>query len=337
MGKNEERRLILKMLEEGTISTEEADKLMEALEEESGPSSGGESGSALQEPQQQLPELVKGALKSLKGSGFFGFGSAVSYEREVTGSFSDDAGTVDVQLAGRNGRMQLQGWDEDDFLIKIRAKVRGGGKEAARDAAEKFCQLKAEDASLIVDGRTDMPPNTSIALEVYLPENFRYSLDLHTSNGRLSINDLTCTEVEAKTSNGRVACTGVNAEEKMRLVTSNGRVQAKNFSGSIDAQTSNGRIRLEPSLSTTSSDYKARTSNGSIRLALPATEPLSVSFEARTSNGKVKTDLEDLEYEIDDNKGRRRSHVKAKTTGFEQADVQITADLKTSNGSIRLK
>ncbi len=334
MSRNEEQKLILNMLEDGQITAEEAQKLLDALGDEPSPSPGPTTAG---EELKHIPDVVKGALQSIKGSGFFGFGSSVSYEREVTGGFSAKEGPVDVSMAARNGLIQVSGWDEEGFRLVIKTKVRGGDKEAARDAAENFCRVETGDDRLMVDGRENLPPNTSVSLQCNLPKSLLYELDLHTSNGRVSVDQLNCRGVTAETSNGRVACSDVHSEQPMRLTTSNGRVKAESFTGGVRARTSNGRISLKPSQPEASCDYSAHTSNGSITLSVPEGEGLGISFEARTSNGKVKTAVEELEYEIDDRKNRRRSHVKAHTPGFDNAQVQLTADLKTSNGSIRLK
>ncbi|MFO8061010.1 MAG: DUF4097 family beta strand repeat-containing protein [Bacillota bacterium] len=331
-----EHRRVLKMLEEGTINAEEAEKLLKALGTES---EHRESEKYSETELKDLPGLVEGALSSLKSAGIFNWGPGYSYERELTGNFSPEAvgerGWVDLKGAARNGRIHVNGWDSDGYRVVIRARVRGGDREQAREVAERFCQVEQEGAALSVDGRrSNMPPNSSVSIEFFLPREYRYDLDLLTSNGRIQIDDVRCENVVAVTSNGRVACQAMEARE-VRLETSNGRIEVGGVSGSVRAQTSNGRIRLAPAKVDSDSEYDMVTSNGKILLDYQPTADVGVDFEARTSNGKIKVGWDAVEYEIDDRKSRH-PHVKGRTAGFEQKPVKLQARLKTSNGTISI-
>lgn len=339
MAGESERRMILNMLEEGTITAEEADKLLRALETKKEPPEEHRA-SIGDEVYGQLPGLLEGALSGLKSTGIFGWGPSHTYEREITGAFDpvavDEKGAVDLRAAGRNGGISLQGWDSDEYRIIIRSKVRGGDREQARDVAEQFCRVQQEGASLTVDGRTDdMPVNSSVSLECFVPRTHRYNVDLVTSNGRISVEDLKATRVVVSTSNGRAACERVEAEE-VEMSTSNGRIQVEEVSGAIKAHTSNGTVRITPANVTMSSQFEAVTSNGRIVFNYEPEEEVGVAFEARTSNGKIHTGWDDLDYEIDNRRGTRRTHVKAATRGFADKPIQLTVDLKTSNGKILL-
>ena len=332
-----EHRRVLKMLEEGTITAAEADKLLKALGSEPGLSEAGAPG---QTESADLSGLVEGALSSLKSAGLFGWGSAHSFEREVTGTFSpgavEDQGWVDLRGAARNGRIEVSGWDSEEYRVVIRTKVRGGDREQAREVAERFCQVEQGDAVLTVDGRgTDMPPNSSVSLDVFLPEKYRYNVDLLTSNGRIEIDHLRCKDLVAASSNGRVACQKIEAED-VELETSNGRIEVGGVSGSVRAHTSNGRIRLAPARVETSSEYDMVTSNGKILLEYDPGREVGVDFEARTSNGKIKVGWDDVQYEIDNVRGKRRTHVKGKTAEFDSKPVKLKVNLKTSNGAISI-
>lgn len=340
MAAESERRMILNMLEEGTITAEEAEKLLHALESKKTEEPRASIGDEVRE---QLPGILEGALSGLKSTGIFGWSPSHTYEREITGSFDpaavDDKGWVDFRAAGRNGGISLKGWDSDEYRIVIRAKVRGGDREQARDVAEQFCRVEQEGAALTVDGRTDdMPVNSSVSLECLVPRNHRYAVDLVTSNGRVGVEDLKATQVVVSTSNGRAACERVDAEE-VNMKTSNGRVQVEEVSGAVKVHTSNGTVKITPANVTRSSQFEAVTSNGRIVFRYEPEDEVGIAFEARTSNGKINTGWDDVEYETDNReprRGRRKTHVKARTKGFDDKPIQLTVDLKTSNGKIVL-
>ena len=331
-----EHRRVLKMLEEGKITAVEADKLLKALGSESETRA---TGPSVQTESADLSGLVEGALSSLKSAGLFGWGSAHSFERELTGTFSPEAveaqGGVDLRGAARNGRIPPPPRDSEEYRVVIRTKVRGGDREQAREVAERFCQVEQGDAVLAVDGRATAMPNSSVALDIFLPEKYRYNVDLLTSNGRIEVDHLKCSKVVAETSNGRVACEKIEAED-VELETSNGRIEVGGVSGSVRAHTSNGRIRLAPARVETNSEYDMVTSNGKILLEYDPGREVGMDFEARTSNGKIKVGWDDVEYEIDNVRGKRRTHVKGKTAGFDSKPVKLLVNLKTSNGAISI-
>ena len=137
-------------------------------------------------------------------------------------------------------------------------------------------------------------------------------------------------DVRGSTSNGTIELTRVN---RVEISTNNGSVDLDQVSGTVDAETSNGRIEgrglagagvrastsngaIELRLATPQ-DVEARTSNGSIDLVVPlgddgAAEAIGYRVTTDTSNGSVDVDID------------------------EDSDGEFALDLATSNGAIRV-
>lgn len=108
-----------------------------------------------------------------------------------------------------------------------------------------------------------------------------------TSNGTISILGLEG-PVDVTTSNGRVTLEEV-ASSSVAVRTSNGAISGEALgSNDVDVATSNGRIEL--SFDVAPSAVSARSSNGSIQVHLPSDAP-TYAVEASTSNGRVETPI----------------------------------------------
>lgn len=94
-------------------------------------------------------------------------------------------------------------------------------------------------------------------------------VDVDTSNGRVTLEDVTADSVEVSTSNGAISGESLDSDE-------------------VEVETSNGRITLSFDVAPTS--VSARSSNGAIELYLPGDAP-PYAMDTSTSNGTVDIDI----------------------------------------------
>lgn len=344
MTRESEYEMILRMLQEGTIDAEEAEKLLAALSDRESDSearlSVDEETAGVDVESADLSEMIRGVVSSITESGLMGsIGGSQSYERELTGQFDSaavqESGSVAVKGAAKNGRIEVRGWDSDEYKVIIRAKVRGGDRSRAREVAEEYVEVVQDATRLTVDGRENLPLNSAVSMEIYLPDELVYDLDLLTSNGRIHLADLRGAEVLGRTSNGRIGCENLRARS-FDLKTSNGRIEVDGAVGDVEVETTNGSIKIRPREVREDSSYRARTTNGKIVLDYTPGEETGVKFEARTTNGKISIPWDDLDLEIDQRRGRRRTHIKGTTAGYAARDIQLEMDFRTTNGAIKV-
>jgi hypothetical protein len=126
-----------------------------------------------------------------------------------------------------------------------------------------------------------------------------------TSNGAIELTKVN--EIDVATNNGRIELDDVTGS--IEAETSNGRIEGRGLAGTgVRASTSNGGIELRLSVP---QDVEARTSNGAIDLAVP-TGSAGYRVTTDTSNGSVDVDID------------------------EDSDGEFELDLATSNGAIRV-
>jgi hypothetical protein len=158
--------------------------------------------------------------------------------------------------------------------------------------------------------------NVRVKFELTVPED--YNLELQTSGGSLSIEDITG-QVNARTSGGSIRVGNIIGNVKLK--TSGGSISTATISGNLNAHTSGGSIQTTINQQLTD-DAKLTTSGGSITADL--IEDIQVDLYAATSGGRVKID-----FSVDGN--IKKQSVKGRING---GGPKLT--LKTSGGSIRI-
>lgn len=170
---------------------------------------------------------------------------------------------------------------------------------------------------------------------VYLPTTEAYDLSIDTSNGTLDINDLDNVEtLRFNTSNGMITVDNVTTQI-MTLDTSNGAVRLTDVTieGDLEADTSNGRIYLT---NVVIEDIDCYTSNGKIIAVGVDCD----NIKLRTSNGDIELELtaakEDYEVKMSTSNGDLNYDGIGVTSERFNEDGGFLADLHTSNGDITI-
>lgn len=299
----DEKMMVLSMLEEGKITSEEAIKLLEALEEkesfieyESIENNEGKfidmdkTKEKLEELEKNLREQDKKAenLSVDLGSklsnafsnlinknniiGFFGDYKTINTEIEMNISQMDSPA---IQFKSINGSITLKNWKEEKILIKILYKY----KHNNLAENDKFYHLYEENNKIIFE-----PLYTSdvmMDLDVYLPDRYYEEINLNTSNGKIQVEDFNLDILNCKTSNASISIKDIVGKD-IDLSTKNGKINLKDISSPVlKVATTNSNILMED---IDSHNLMAFTKNGRIILS----DILANSVSASTSNSSIE-------------------------------------------------
>lgn len=227
-------------------------------------------------------------------------GGLLESERAVVDESRPLAADGRFSLENTNGRVEVRAWDE--ARVRIEATKRASSQRALEE-------LRVEVASEgdHVRVRTHSPRARwlggagGVDYVVHVPRTARVSVE--NVNGRVEVSGVAAA-VTASTVNGSV-----------EVADARGAVQAKAVNGSVEASLA----EVDPS-----GHSRLRTTNGSVRLRLPATA--SAEIEAATVNGRVSCD-----FEVAGGQSTRR-----KVEGrIGQGGARI--DLAAVNGSVRIE
>jgi DUF4097 and DUF4098 domain-containing protein YvlB len=260
-----------------------------------------------------------------------------------------------LSVEGFNGSVEISSWDQNTVDIS-------GTKSARTPEDANLIRMDIDHTADVVSIRASRPSvrngNFSVRFMIKVPKGTVYDR-ITTSNGAIRVYD-GAGPARFKSSNGRIELQhirgGVYAE------TSNGPIEITDNDGSVEAHSSNGHIKIEGmrgALDATTSNssihvvidrpgdsirvgssngsidlalppgaacpVRAHTSNSSITLRLPGTEP-NARLSASTSNGNISTDF-DMRM-----RGEISKHHLEGTLG----NGGPLIDLETSNGSIHI-
>jgi hypothetical protein len=258
------------------------------------------------------------ASSACNGIGSFGLMTA----EETVGQAFDVPSDLTVVVETFNGSIDAVAGGGGKAGITVTK--RGSG--ATQSAAE--ADLKNVIVSMVQDGYNKITITIKRAVQP----------NTGNSGGSVKLTLPADAKVQFTTSNGAISTTGISGDANVH--TSNGSLILKGVAGRVDAETSNGKVDIDAAKAVsvnastsngeiifkgalTDAEQTFRTSNGRIRLALPADAKFRIN--ATTSNGKVTTD-----YAVTTSGTMKENRLEG-TVGD---NPSITVRAETSNGAI---
>lgn len=254
---NEEKKMILKMLEQGKITVEQAEKLLDAVNENSSESS--------EEPKKnteyKIPEddskmsgffsgigdfvkkTVQTAIETATGSTSF-LGDFKAKERDksdMVKSFRKDLdeNIEEIKLDLGESQIVVKETDEDEPFIKVWVDKEFTEEEFNSEfevlyrSDESVCvsQIKrSKSVSInIIGGKSEKGYNYSSITELYIPSSNNVSLlDLNTETGGISISDIDIGDLKAVTDFGGVRLNSIDVDD-LSVSADAGSIDASNI------------------------------------------------------------------------------------------------------------
>lgn len=351
----EERRKVLDMLSEGKVTVEEAERLLEALQDSHrvetrkkhkrrriSPIPGVE---ALQNSLEGVgEEIEKGLEEGLEGleESLSGWSESEDSDRDKDGktSMRDDTFAVGdnprLVVRGFNGRIRVRAGEPGSIRVRARLKKPRGIKYSAVQEGDLVTvEVKDQQSEGFLHGFSRQSSGANI--EVTVP--VATSVDLATSNGPVELQG-TESSGTVQTKNGRIRVENfkgdLNATTKNAPITvktlsgsaelssTNSRVSIEDAHGRFDARTTNGSLKFQGSIEP-GTDNRLATTNGSIKVALAA-DP-SLKLTAATVNGRVRCEVPGFVASVE------KRHKLKGTVG--EGEAELIA--KTVNGSIAIQ
>lgn len=344
MSFSDEKMLILKMLQEGKISSEEAARLLEALEGGAKQTAGENNTRQQKQPNFQdevskvrdrlyewkkefknnynqkdfdhmVEEFATKAEKVGKNVASTTFG-IVDKMIDFVGSFVDtNAFNIFGSYKVVDKTFEAMAADGMDIAIEginghIMVKKHLDNKIVIKSKVRSPLNnadeiLMFNDSGNTVSLKLNKIGNISVTHEVFLPALKFNNIKLETVNGKIYVEDSMSASFESVTRNSPIELMGVNSD-KISVNTKNARIQLSYVIGKdIDINTNNSLIDIKH---VKAANLKAVTMNGRIFVENTQNHESSpdMMITLRTTNGDIKANMNDM-----DSRGYR---VRAKTT-----------------------
>lgn len=244
----EERAMIIRMVEEGKITADQGLALLEALEQ----------------PRPQTPAASATEQKhehevSVRGQA-----------AEWTSSF-DASGIERIEFTANEGSIHYQTWDQPHAEVKVTLTARNGWSAPdLKDRLDRSVFVSRSEEQYIwklepADWERDRElKNGEIAIAIHVPRAQRFEhFKAVTNNGEIHIAELLSEQAEIATDNGAITMNGIELEalkttsvngaiklvsgrmESAELRTKNGKIHASGKFESLHCHSSNGEIKLD--------------------------------------------------------------------------------------------
>lgn len=324
-----ERRKILDLLQEGKITAEQADMLINALEDSSEDNKRRFRIPPFDKPKwdvtakelktfgTQISSMLSQALSDAKKEFEHQVSDFMSHDsifRSYDFELPEDVSTVCIETTNCNIRAVK--WDQPIGRISIHGQIRRtDGAESEKAIRESFRTHFTDGLyrlSVIQSGMSRGVRVTSI--DVFLPAGTA-KLQLKSRNGALQVDSLDVEELELQTQNGHVTTAYVNA-------------------ALIRAATSNGRISMFHSIGAGTKNVYAMSKNGTIAINGIDAE-LDCVGTVKTSIGQI--DIDDLYFDVTSTDGKQKSEASFQNKQH-PTDAQTTIiSCETGNGRIIIR
>jgi DUF4097 and DUF4098 domain-containing protein YvlB len=324
-----ERMKILELLSSGKISAEQADMLLEALDDKSKRNAetpkfgerfsfpdlknlGTQVSAAVSQSLGDVKRVMEQQLDSWSSSP-----ASVT----VTHSLSLPPDIANLSVETTNGKVQVFAWDEPHVKIEIRAQMRtnnlADGKRALEDALQ-VSHVEHNYELAVIHGRKDVETHTLVGgahLDLYIPTHLM-KVHVRTQNGGIFVDSIQVPDLQVTTTNGGVSLFRSSAER-------------------LHVETENGSIEVQGGIGTACRNVYAYTKNGRLSLqGLPVN--LNCVGTARTTHGRIDIRQDHLVAEFDDMERKnfvRFRPLDAAAVGTEETRIH----LETRNGSIKIR
>ncbi|WP_257351752.1 DUF4097 family beta strand repeat-containing protein [Pseudalkalibacillus decolorationis] len=296
----EERKMILRMLDEGKITSAEAVELLKTIgntepidqkdstelskhvteDVESGPSHNEHRDRPKKESStvSKFSSFFDKVVTKLKDTDFdLNFGQSF----QVDHVFQENVSEIDrIKMQIINGGIQLRPWEEESVRVECQASVYR--VQTQEDAKAYFMNnvrfaIGSGELQFIVDEN-----KLKVHAHMYVPTKMYDEIQLRTSNGAITAVDLQTNKANVRTSNGAVTLSKVEGKV-LNASTSNGKINIENGKWTESKlETLNGTIRLNGSYE----DVEAETLNGAINFTLDDAQAGKASL--KTVAGKIE-------------------------------------------------
>lgn len=359
----EERKRILDMVENGTITAQEALALLEELGKQTTPAtpfipeekeytkSQNKNTDFVEDLKrdftvmgERFMQFMQGTVDRMKDFDM-PFGDPVVFEEQFV---KEDANFTDISINIANGKVEVQSTEEQHVRASVKVKTFRNSTEVeakARFHEEFIFSTEGNKLRVYSDMKT-----TSVQVTLYVPNKEYNYISARLFNGEFSAKNLEANSFKVKTTNGKVELDDLKFE-RADIETVNGSVQVQRVEGeTIEVETMNGRIYVDGKLKEiegssvsghvilTTKDKEARKIEGTavagtVELYIP--KDVSIKGEAISQIGKIDVQLADVTHLNQSEQLLNKKVGFTKIVDSEATPLRVHGDAKTGSVIVR--
>jgi DUF4097 and DUF4098 domain-containing protein YvlB len=264
--------------------------------------------------------------------GFGAGGPQREFHEEFCGEFPEQ-GTLDVGLSTANGRVTVKTWDRPGFHLDVQKRVNADSDAEAENLTKDVFTFTSEGN--VLRARSKEPQygwcgSVTVSFTLTLPKDRKASLDLASSNGRITIQGVSGPRLSGRTANGRIIVDDCSFDT-CDVNTANGRIEYEGQAKELTADTANGRIvaNIEGA-----GNWRLDSANGRIEVNIKKTQGVGYEVDTSAVMGRIQVSgFEDVIIDETRHKTGARRY-KARSLGFDEAECKATLRASTAMGRV---
>lgn len=354
---SEEKMMILKMLEQGKITPNEATELLNAVKDrEAGKTSSIQSdlGKKVEILSKDLEPKLRMAAKTL-------LDKTASFADKLSKSLSD-SNTFSFFIGGKEKTLELHAGSRCNTELRLNAKngmiyIKGYNGDKITAKINYVPKDSSHDVELVELGNAfylnyDEIYFNKVAIEAFVPEKLFTKLYLETNNDKILVDGFKSETMNIYNSKGSIELKNITAE-KLDVETNNAKIILKNITGkSVKAETSNGTIEAKQcdvekiDLTTSEAEiildaeskelresnfyqWNVETSNAAVKINTQKDPRVGYDLKANTSLNGVQINIGNMNYKVNE-----KNYVKGITNNYSIAHNKVSLNIETSNAPI---
>ena len=354
----EEKEMINKMLKEGKISQEEADKLLGALKKSYGldddekiedykdetktkteqKKNKDKDYQGNSEEDSQLSKLIRknvektvnnstGIIDEIKSlfNGFFGTG--YEFVKTFRGKFTVDVPLID--LNNTNGMIKVNTWEEDEYKLDLNFSISADDESQADKIKDEIYELSQEEDKLQLEIENKKAHRISVDIFLTLPKGFVYETNIESTNGKIRVEKLQTKGLRVNTKNGKMTLADIKGTDT-KVKGTNGKIYYNGISDNVILKTTNGKILAD--LINSKTNLELKTTNGSLEVNIPHEAEFYV--DSKVKLGSIGLALDNVNWVKEKEKVVKKHYIVESNNWEENKGIKVTA--RTTNGSINV-
>ena len=229
-----------------------------------------------------------------------------------------------IDLKTFNGSVEVSAHSAPTVEMEVNYTGYGMSESEAQANCDALdCVVATDGDQLRLEATRPKGVKASVSFILRVPAEANLSVE--SSNGRISITGIAA-HVEARTSNGMIQCEQVSGS--LKASTSNGAIEVADSNCEFDMRTSNGPVRYSGLVY--GGNNKIRTSNGGVRVVVPADQLTDI--DAETSNGRIDCGIGSTEV-----RQQSKSSFEATVGQGDSSRERTSISIRTSNGGVKIR
>lgn len=238
-----------------------------------------------------------------------------------------------LRVQNTNGRIEIRPSDDDSWQIRLLTRVRADDEASAQALAAKLVHIESDEQLLAVQAQRMFGQNASVTMELLVPARNFDEMSVAATNGTIQLAELAAAKMALKTVNGKVIGEKLQASD-LQASSVNGAVTIDGAIERMHGRAANGRITVAISPAM-STELDLKTVNGSISVALPEAAEIGYQLDVASTSGSIKYELPNLVVSEEQKKPGRRTLV-AVSTDFAAKQLQQKVRARTVSGAVRI-